>query len=330
MGISLKVGMWISVAILAVSLCVGGIVIWNLSREDGAVSLSATPEERSPFTVLVAAKDRTSGLSDVMMLLVYDWQTGMTTALQLPRDTYFRGGSDSYRKLNGAPVALGMEEAAEALGRALGVRIDRYLLLEPDALCRAVDALGGVEVEIPRDMDYEDPTQGLSIHLKKGRRLLDGREAEGFVRYRSGYGRGDLDRLDAQKIFFAAFAERVMEGESILSAVRLAAVLLGDAITDLTLGDLYSLGRAVEARGEAPLRLVTAPGREVRGGDGGSYYGLSALGMEELLSEIYGEGVAFDPDGEFLHPTHAEFRRVYEERIAHRFYSSRELTLGGE
>ena len=74
-------------------------------------SVSAQTSRKGRMTILLAGTDRTSGLSDVLMLVSLDRDTGETRILQLPRDTYVKCGSGSYRKLNGAPSALGgMEE----------------------------------------------------------------------------------------------------------------------------------------------------------------------------------------------------------------------------
>ena len=72
-----------------------------------------------------------------------------------------------------------------------------------------MDNLSGIEIDLPYDMDYEDSSQNLSIHLKAGKQTLGGKEALGFLRYRSGYVTGDLGRIDAQKLFLNAFINRL-------------------------------------------------------------------------------------------------------------------------
>jgi LCP family protein required for cell wall assembly len=310
--------------VLSLSLTLGLILALGASRSrveeapaDPPLSPSYAEGER-PFCLLVAAKDPSSGLSDVMMLLSYDPPKGEITVLQLPRDTYFRGGSESYRKINGAPAAIGMETLAKRFGDAFGISVDAYVRLSSDAFRRAVDALGGVELDVPEDMDYDDPAQGLSIHLKKGRQTLDGKSAEGFVRYRSGYGRGDLDRLDAQKLFLSALAKRVMATDG--SLMRLASALLPCIETDLSLSEVSALWGTRKDGQSTGLSFVTAPGAEVTGRDGGSYYSLSAPAMEELLARYFGAERGFDPEGLFLHESHEDFVRAYRTYAAYRLW----------
>lgn len=313
--------------VLSLSLVVGLILALGVSQrrvEEAPTDPPLAPsyaEGEKPFCLLLAAKDPTSGLSDVMMLLSFDPQRSEVTVLQIPRDTYFRGGSESYRKINGAPAAIGMETLSRRLGDAFGISVDAYLRLSSDAFRRAVDALGGVELDVPEDMNYEDPAQGLSIHLKKGRQTLDGKTAEGFVRYRSGYGRGDLDRLDAQKLFLSALAKKVMAMEGSASAVSLAAALLPCTETDLAISEVAALWETLKDGRETKLAFVTAPGAEVTGRDGGSYYSLSAPAMEELLAQRFGAERAFDPEGLFLHESHEDFVRAYRTYADYRLWT---------
>jgi sugar/nucleoside kinase (ribokinase family) len=91
------------------------------------------------------------------------------------------------------------------------------------AFARAVDAIGGVEADVPFDMHYDDPAQGLHIHLEKGRQRLDGKAAEQFLRYRSGYATGDLGRVDARSGFLRTVLSQVKEKMTAASAAKIAA-----------------------------------------------------------------------------------------------------------
>ncbi len=283
------------------------------------------------FRVLVAAKDRTSGLCDVMMLISLDRDRDTLSVLQLPRDTYGKFREGSYRKINGAPMTEGgMSAFRDMLSEALGLSIDSYVRLSADAFRKGVDALGGVELTLEEDMDYEDPVQGLSIHLKKGSQTLNGREAEWFVRYRADYVRGDLGRMDAQKIFLAAFAKKALATRSPLKLVRLAWSMMSDVESDLSFSELSMLAEEAMTLSEESITFVTAPGEDAKGRDGGSYYVLSAKGMERLLSEHFGKDrSAFDPKSRFLHDTNEEFRRIYRSERSYRIYSAREIGKEG-
>ncbi|MBO5305810.1 MAG: LCP family protein [Clostridia bacterium] len=158
--------------------------------------------------LLFLGRDDAAGLCDVLMLVSFDLDFGRLHIVQIPRDTYFSYTADHYKKINAAPRVLGgADKLADELAAALGVGIDGYVEFDLDFVQAAVDAVGGVEIDVPCDMDYDDPAQNLSIHLKKGTQRLTGKEAVGFVRFRSGYARADLGRMDAQKLFLASFAK---------------------------------------------------------------------------------------------------------------------------
>ena len=284
-------------------------------------------EPKGWFRVLIAGEDRASGLSDVLMIASWNRDTGEVWVLQLPRDTYAAYAKQSYQKLNGAPNALGgMEQMKTFLSESLGLPIDRTVALSCDALCHAVDALGGVEIELEQPMRYRDPTQGLLIDLPSGRHTLNGEQAEQFVRYRVGYERGDLDRMDAQKIFLAALFRRACEIHSPVTLCKLAASLLGEMETDLSVAEAMGLLPELLRLDADRVYFVTAPGAEVTASiSGASYYVLSSVGMKKLLeTHLGGVSEKFDPHGVFLHPRYGHFRSVYESDLPYRVYSASE------
>ena len=308
---------------LSVVVLASGILGTDLLKQKGsrASTAPALLEEReSPkekyLRFLVAGEDQGGALCDVLILFSLNRETGEAWGLQLPRDTYAKYSQGSYRKLNGAASALGgMEALCRFLEDCLSLSLDGYVRLSPDALRRGVDALGGVEICLAREMDYEDPVQGLSIHLPAGNQTLDGAMAEQFVRYRSGYLRGDLDRMDAQKQFLAALYGTVREKLNPLSAMRLGMSLLGSVQTDLTLPDLTCLASFLFRTDACRIFLVTAPGEEATAKkSGASYYVLSAPAMDRLLAEHFGgvEG-GFDPKGVFLNERYEEFIQIYRQ-----------------
>ena len=77
-------------------------------------------------------------------------------------------------KKNRGPVLVVDADANSNLNEVLGVEIDAYVSLSPDALVSIVDAIGGVYFDVPYNMDYHDPYQNLSIEQEKGYRLLNG------------------------------------------------------------------------------------------------------------------------------------------------------------
>ena len=304
----------IFIAIIAISLCLGfGISEGKIQGETNMGGLDLTEQNDRYFRLLVGGKDRASGLYDVIFLLSLDRQEGSAFVMQIPRDTYLEYTDGNYKKINGAPAALGgLGGLSEILGEALGFSFDGYLSIDLDTFGKAVDALGGVEVDVPETLYYNDPSQNLSIYIPKGKQLLDGKSAEHFVRYRSGYLRGDIGRLDAQKIFMAALFEKISTCLSATDAIALAAEILPNVGTDLTLfeiGELLSEGMALSSE---KVFFVTAPGDDaVSEKSGAWYYVVSKAGMENILRNYFGADGAFDDNGWFFNSNSERSAEIY-------------------
>lgn len=279
------------------------------------------------INILVAGCDRTSGLTDVLMLLSVDGQSGRAAVLQIPRDTYAEYTSGSYKKLNGAYSAMGAEDFCSFLSTSLGVPIDRYIYMSPDALVGVVDALGGVEICLDEPMRYSDPEQGLYISLAAGWQVLDGKKAEQFIRYRSGYADGDLGRLDAQKIFLCGLLEAVRKNTDPMTVARITATLIGKTETNITPSDGITLAQTALSLDTSQICVMTAPGEAVVASkSGASYYSLSSAAMSELLREYFGASSGgFDRDRVFLNERYENFSRVYAGYSEYRVHTVKSL-----
>jgi LCP family protein required for cell wall assembly len=264
------------------------------------------------------------------MLASFDMTEGQLSVLQIPRDTYFAYTEGAYKKINAAARVLGgAEKLKDKLAAALGVRVDGYVEFDLDFVCRAVDLVGGVELNVPCDMDYDDPAQGLSIHLKKGVQRLTGDEATSFVRFRSGYARADLGRMDAQKLFLASFARAFAEnvGARELSETMLLAMRY--VKTDLRVDTAITLASALRKLPSDAVTVLTLPGEEVQSEYSGAwYYILSYEGCAEVIGQYLGSG-EFDRDGLFTDMARKGFREIYQKKISAEPYTFEGLMREG-
>ena len=128
-----------------------------------------------------------------------------------------------------------------------------------------VDAIGGVDFEVPINMDYDDPIQGLSIHFKKGMQHLSGADALRVVRFRhnndgTGYGSEDLGRMQTQQKFLKAVAKKMLSFENLISNPRKYAEIFGQYVdTDLSVTDLAWFGMQVFGMGVDKIDFSTLP-----------------------------------------------------------------------
>jgi LCP family protein required for cell wall assembly len=154
------------------------------------------------------------------------------TLIMLPRDLLLDAGRV---RLNHVYNLEGAEGLSRRVADVLGVPVDYHAIIDLDIFERLVDALGGVPVNVPKPMQRTDCAAELSIDLRPGPQLLNGREAAYFVRYRD-LPRGDIDRLDNMKLLAYGLLERVKQLD-VRGVGRLPAVLetiLGDVETNVS------------------------------------------------------------------------------------------------
>ena len=152
------------------------------------------------------------GLTDTIMLVSLDIKNKHVDLISIPRDTYYQRpgyNGEAQRKINAAyrknPV-----NTAEAVSEILmGIPINYYVVMDYDSVAKVVDTMGGVPMNIPFHMKYTDPYDKppLYINIPKGERVLDGKQAIQFLRFRQGdqgypsYPEGDIGRIKAQQTF---------------------------------------------------------------------------------------------------------------------------------
>lgn len=281
------------------------------------------------YNILCVGRDEAAYNTDVLMLLSFDTKNGAASIVQIPRDTYLDGGKINalWAKKRNAAKKTGsssvdedaMDAVCSTLEETLCIRIDHWVLCNLAAFREAVDALGGVTVDVPCEMHYEDPAQNLSIHLSAGTQLLDGAQAEGLVRFRSDYIRGDLGRVDAQKLFLTAMLAKVKD----ISVLQLPALLKTAAAhlsTSLTPADLLFFAKGAQKLNMAKVTFLTLPGTDCRehGDSGAWYYVLSRQGTWECVNQhlnVYETRVddkLFDRDYRLTNPARAAMLSYYQ------------------
>jgi len=153
-------------------------------------------------------------LTDTIIVASYNPNTQKATLLSIPRDTYT--GKDpskatAYQKINAMYSRKHRpDETLEAVNEITGLNIKYYAVIKTEALIKMVDVIGGITFNVPINMDYDDPSQDLHIHLKAGEQQLDGDKAEQVVRFRHNnngtsypeeYGDNDIGRMRTQREF---------------------------------------------------------------------------------------------------------------------------------
>ena len=125
-----------------------------------------------------------------------------------------------------------------------GIPIDYHAQVNIKGFRGVVDAIDGVDLYVPQDMDYEDEFQDLYIHLKKGQQHLNGKKAEQFVRFR-GYPGGDVARLDAQKLFMDAFLDKLLSFSTVTKIDDIVTEIQENLYTDVSFNNMLRFANKV-------------------------------------------------------------------------------------
>lgn len=257
-------------------------------------------EEREGMNLLLLGKDYDSYKTDVMVCVSFNFEDKTVSALHLPRDTYVVDGDYSGRintllpryltqsRTAGAENALheGIKLLEQKLFSDFGIQTDGYVFVDLDAVETITNAVGGVTVEIPADIDYEDKEREISLHLKAGKTHLDGKTASDFVRYRQGYLQSDIGRINAQKLFVASFVDKLSSYDNISSLQKVVTALTPYLTTDLEADDLLYLATSLCMTDAEKIVFYTAPGNGIEK-NGASYYGVYKDSLYGILKEAF-------------------------------------------
>ncbi len=270
-----------------------GPVASQNSEATHAPADKTAPEES--LDVLVLGVDRRPGAtggssshSDTMMLVRVSPETGRVQSLSVPRDLLVEVEPGVEDRINTAYLYGGTERATAVVEDLTGVSIDRHAIVGFGGFEDAIDALGGVtlEVEEPIRLGIE----GRRVYIPAGRQELDGLEALAYARYR-GTACGDLDRIRRQQRLIAALREQALGWNTITRLPGIVRVLHANVDTNLGIVQAISLGRALGGHGEdGGMRSYQLEGRREVLPNGDQVLLPDERANERILSKFREEG----------------------------------------
>lgn len=238
-------------------------------------------------TVLLVGTDQGGERTDTLILLTADRVKGTLSLVSIPRDTLINGNYNvpkinSVYGANGGGIE-GMDMLLTRVSECIGFRPDGCILVDLQGFESLVDAMGGVEFDVPVDMYYNDPTQDLFIDLTAGRQTLTGKEAMGVVRYRAGYADADLGRVQVQRAMLSALMDQVISLQGFARAPQFLSSVLSHTDSDLTAAHYLWLAESALFADLSSIQTVTLPG-SARNFPGGSYYVLDPALVAETVN----------------------------------------------
>ena len=255
-----------------------------------------TGRKEGNFTFTIVGQDVASGNTDVILVGKLDTVEGTLNVVSIPRDTLMNYGIN---RINSAYAigenkgGSGVDNLKNELKKLMGFEIDNYAVVNTKAVAEIIDAIGGVYFDVPQDMVYRDPIQGLDINIKKGYQLLSGADAVKVLRFRDGYAGGDIQRIGVQQEFFKAIAKQFLDLKNIPNLPAAIKVYTDNVETDLDAGNVaFYLAQFLKLDFDN-IQFMTLPGNT-----GGSINGASYvfIYVDEWLDMV----------NEYLNPFHEQ------------------------
>lgn len=226
------------------------------------------------YTFLVAGTDQISNNTDTIMIGSFDTVNHKLNIVSIPRDTliniqhevkkanaayhyaaYYKNveGSSYY---NCDPVESMRKELVKSM---LGFDVDKYVLVNIDAAAEVVDAIGGVEFDLPVDMNYDSKRQDLHIHLNKGLQTLSGDDFVKVMRFRSSYAGGDLQRIEMQQKLLSALADQMLTLGNVPNLTKVAQIVADNMETDMSTENIIYFAKEFLKLSKDDVKFMTLP-----------------------------------------------------------------------
>ncbi len=226
-------------------------------------------QSKEPFNVLLLGGDKVNKNSDTMMLANFNPETCEVNIMSIPRDTKVTIENKA-RKINYAFPHGGVELTVKTVSELLDVKIKYYVFIDTAAFREIIDLLGGVDYYIPADMNYDDPTQNLHIHLKKGQQRLNGAQSEQYIRFRHPnkwtkelrkfYDGSDLKRMEAQQSFLKELMKQKLTLQYLPKLSSIINVVFENLETNFTLNEIIKMTSYISKFKIENLEFIQMPG----------------------------------------------------------------------
>ncbi|WP_313990455.1 LCP family protein [uncultured Selenomonas sp.] len=223
--------------------------------------------------------------ADAILLISMENATGKVRILNIPRDTWTpMAHNKGETRLANVYAVGGAPLMVRTINQMFDISIHQYVVIDLVTFGQIIDAVGGIDLYIERDMDYDDPAAGLAIHMRQGYRHLDGKGAEYYLRYRSD-DLGDLGRTQRQQKFVKAFYAKLLRVDTLPKVPKIADILKQNVTTSAELFDSVHLGNVIRKLSSEPPRTIMLPGDFSREDD--TVWIMDRTAADEIIHELF-------------------------------------------
>ena len=198
--------------------------------------------------------------ADTILVLSFSNETGKSRIIGIPRDTWVTSYSHS-GKIGTLYSWGGASALVREVSKLLGISIHQYIVIDMATFADLIDVLGGLDIYVEENMDYEDEAAGLSIHIPQGYQHLSGEEVQKYLRYR-GEKLGDVGRVQRQQKFIKALYAKVLQLDTIPKLPAIADIFRNRMETSAEIFDSAHLANVLRKMSSDPPSTLMLPGSE--------------------------------------------------------------------
>ncbi len=255
---------WLIALLVIALIAVAAVLYWKITTKppetnkpiEGENVEAQTPSSNEDryYTTLVVGDDQEGGNTDTIMLVRFDTVEMKVNAVSIPRDTLVNSTLGN-KKINAIYHNLdGINSLMDAVESITGSRPDNYIMVDTEVFVDVVDAMGGIDFNVPFEMNYDDYADKnedgaidyvFTIHVKEGQQTLSGYDALGVFRWRQNnngaghtYANPDIERIDMQHNLLKAIAGKAMSTRNAATLMKIVTAVLDKCQTDLKIGNI--------------------------------------------------------------------------------------------
>ncbi|MBU4362517.1 LCP family protein [bacterium] len=202
------------------------------------------------------------GRADTIVFLSISPKTKDALILSIPRDTRVEIPGRGMDKINHAYAFGGESLISETVSSFLDVPIHFYAVANFNGFVYIIDELGGVEIDVEKEMYYVDKAGGVEINLHPGKQILDGEKALQYIRFR--YDKlGDLGRIKRQQKLALAVMKKMINFDSITKIPQISEGMKGYIETNIEARYTVALANLFRGVNQEKFRIETVQGKPV-------------------------------------------------------------------